>query len=116
MTERLALMHIGDMNFDDGALQRTDAVVERHTGVGIGTRIEYDAVVAIEEAHLLHLIDELTLDVALETGDLHIGELCLQRRQVALKRLIAIDAWLALSQQIEVRTIDNLNLHTPYYI
>jgi hypothetical protein len=81
--------------------------------MGIGTRIEYDTVVAIEEAHLLHLIDELTLNIALETGNLHIGELCLQRGQVALERLIAIDTWFALSQQIKVGTIDNLNLHTP---
>ena len=116
VTERLALMHIGDMNLDDRALQRADAIVERHTCVGIGTRIENDAVVAFEEAHLLHLVDELTLNITLETGNLDTGELGLQRRQVALKRLIAIDTRFALSQQIEVRTIDNLNLHTPYYI
>jgi hypothetical protein len=116
VTERLALMNIRDMNLDNGALQGADAVVERHTGVGIGTCIEHDAVTAFEEAYLLHLVDELALDIALEVGYLHIRKLSLQRRQVALKRLIAIDTRFALSQQIEVRTIDNLNLHTPYYI
>ena len=116
MTERLALVHVGDMNFDDGALQGADAVMQRHTRMGISTRIEHDTVVAFEETHLLHLVDEFTLDITLETGYLHIWELSLQLRQVALKRLIAIDARFALSQQIEVGTIDNLKLHTPYHI
>ena len=71
MTECLALVDIGDMNFDDRTLQRADAVVQGHAGMGVGTCIEHDAVTAAE-AYLLHLVDEEALDVTLIVGNLDI--------------------------------------------
>ena len=73
MTELLTTVNVGDMDFDDRTLQRTDAVVQRDARVRIGTRVQHDAVVALEESRLLHLVDQLTLHVALIVVYLHVG-------------------------------------------
>ena len=87
MTELLAAMNIRDMNLDDRALQRADAVVKRDTRVGIGTGIQHDAVVALIESHLLHLVDEFTFDVALIVVYLHVGIALTQVCQTIIHRL-----------------------------
>ena len=52
-----------------GAAQRADAVVQGDAGVRVGTGVEYDAVEG--ESHLLHLVDHLTLYVALKVFQFH---------------------------------------------
>ena len=49
-------------------------------------------------------------DVALEIVDLHVGKQCLQCGQIALKRVLAVDARLAHTEQVEVGAVDNLYL------
>ena len=109
MAELLALMHIRDMHLDDRTLERADAIVQGHTGVGIGTGIENDAVE--RETYLLHLVDELALDIALKVANLHVRILRLQLRQIGLERHLSVDAWLALAKQVEIGAIDDLNFH-----
>jgi hypothetical protein len=70
MSELLALMDVGDMHLDNGTFQRANTVVKSHRSVGIGTCIEYHAVKA--KAHLLQLIDQFSLNVALVVGYLHV--------------------------------------------
>ena len=111
MAKLLSLMHIRDVHLDDRTFQRTDAVVQGNAGMGIGTCIQHDAV--IREAHFLHLIDQLTLHVALKVVYLYVRVSALQLRQVSLKRLAAIDARLPASQQVQVRSVNNLYLHCP---
>ena len=111
VAELLALVYIRDMHLDDGTAQRTDAVVQRHTGVGVGTGIEHDTVIAAIEARLLHLIDKLTLNIALEIVYLDVGKSRTQLLQVAVKRLTAVDARLTLAKQVQVRAVDNLYFH-----
>ena len=72
VTELLALVDIRDMYLDDRALQRADAVVQGYAGMGVGTGVEHDAV-ALAKARLLHLVDELTLDVALIVININVG-------------------------------------------
>ena len=98
MAELLTLVDIGDVDFDDGTAQRADTVLKRHTGMRIGAGIQHDTIVTAEETRLLHLINQLTLDVALIIVYLDIGEAFTQFRQVAVKRLRAIDARLTLAQ------------------
>ena len=82
------LVYVGDMHLHRGAAQRTDAVEQCNTRVGISTGVEYDAVVV--EAYLLHLVDELAFYIALEIVNLHVGEQCFQCGQIALKRVLAV--------------------------
>ena len=96
------------MHLHRGAAQRTDAVEQCNTRVGISTGVEYDAVVV--EAYLLHLVDELAFYIALEIVNLHVGEQCFQCGQIALKRVLAVDARLTHTEQVEVGSVDNLYL------
>jgi hypothetical protein len=105
VAELLALVDIGDVYLDDGSLQRTDAVVQGYRGVGVGSGIEHDAVV--RKTYLLHLVDEFTLNVALEILDVHIGIFGLQLGQILLERRTAIDAWLTGAEQVKVGTIND---------
>ena len=84
MAELLALVYVRDVNLYHSGFQRTDTVVQGYAGVGVCTGVEHDAVV--REAYLLHFVDELSLDIALEVGDIHIGILCLQLWQVLFER------------------------------
>jgi hypothetical protein len=43
MTERLAAMRVGDVDFDDGKLGGFDGIAEGDRGVGPGTGVEDDA-------------------------------------------------------------------------
>ena len=90
VAERLALVDVGDVDLNDRTTERTDAVVERHGGMGVSTGVEHDAVEG--EAHLLHLVDELALDVALVVGYLDIGETGLQLGQILVERRRTVDA------------------------
>ena len=98
MAELLTLVDIGDVDLDDGTAQRADTVLQRHTGMRVGSGIQHDTIVTAEEPRLLHLINQLTLDVALIIVYLDIGEALTQFRQVAVERLRAIDARLTLAQ------------------
>ena len=111
MAELLALVNITDMYLYDGAAQAADTVLQGHAGVGVGSGIEHDAVVAPEEARLLHLVDELALHVALIVVYLYIRVFLPQLGQIAVERLAAVDARFALSQQVQVWSVDNLDFH-----
>ena len=63
VTEILTLVNIADVYLNDRTFQRTDAVVKGYASMGIGSCIEDDAVVG--EAYLLHLVNQLSLDIAL---------------------------------------------------
>ena len=109
MAELLALVYIRDMNLNDGTLQRTDTIVERHRSMGVGSCIQHDAIKG--KAHLLHLIDQLALHITLEIGNLDVRILSLQLRQVLLKRRRTVNTWFADAKKVQIRTINNLNFH-----
>ena len=60
--------------------------------------------------HLLHLVDELALDVALVITELHIGEQLPQLREVSLETARAIDAGLAHAQHVKIWSVYDLYL------
>ena len=109
MAKLLALVHIRDVYFDDGTFQRADTVVQGNRGVGVGSCVEHDTVVG--EAHLLHLVNQLSLYIALIVFYLYIGILCLQLGQILVERRRAVDAWLASAQEVKIGSIDNENFH-----
>ena len=109
MTELLALVYIRNMYLDDRTLQRTDAVVERHRGMGISSCIQHNAIIG--KAHLLHLVDQFALDIALVVGNLDIGILSLQLRQILFERRRAINTRLTNAKEVQIWTINNLNFH-----
>lgn len=109
VAELLALVDVGDVNLDDGAAQRADAVVQRYAGVGVGTGVKHNAVVG--EAHLLHLVDKLALYVALIVLDVHVRVFRLELWQILFEGRRAVDAGFAGAQQVQVWTVDNDYFH-----
>ena len=83
VTELFALMDVADMDLNDGRFQRTDTVVQGNGSVCVGTSIQHNAVVG--EADFLHLVDEFTLNVALEILDSDVRILRLQLGQILLE-------------------------------
>lgn len=112
MTEFLTLVNVRNMYLDDRGLDSTDAVVQCHGGMGVGTGVQHDTVHA--ETGVLHLVDEQTFHIALEIVDFHVGIAFAQLWQVVFERRAAIDARFTFAQQIEVRTIDNENFHETF--
>ena len=105
----LALMNIRDVNLNNRALQRADTVVQGYGSVGVGTGIEHDTVTT--ETNLLHLVNQLTLDIALVIGYLDIRIAGLKLRQILVKRRRTVNAWFPGTQEIQIRTIDDLDFH-----
>ena len=114
VAEFLAFVDIGDVHLDGGTLQGTDAVLQRHARMGIGTSIEHNAIES--EAHLLHLVDQFALDVALIILYFHIGISRPKLGQVVFKGIVAVDARLTHSEEVEVRPVDNLYFHCQFEI
>ena len=73
--------------------------------MGVGTGIEDDAVVG--EAHLLHLVNHLSLDITLEVVYLNVVILLAQLCKIVVERAAAVDAWFANAQEVQVRTVKN---------
>ena len=111
VAELLALVDIGDVDLDDGSRDGTDGIVKGHTGVGVGTGVEDDTIGC--EAYLVELVDEGTLVVALEIGELHMGVLGTQLLQIVFKGAGAVDARLAAAEEVEVGTVEDDIFHVP---
>ena len=109
MAELLTLVYVRDMHLYHRTFQRADAVVQRNAGMCISPCIQHDAVAG--EAHLLHLVDQFALHIALIVIYLNVRVSLLQFRQEYFERLTTIDAWFAHAQQVQVWPIDNLNFH-----
>ena len=90
----------------DGA----DAVAEGHTRMRIASSVEDDAVGG--ESHLLELVDELALDVRLEIIYLDDRIAQAQSFEIVVERSVPVDVRFALSQEIEVRPVDNDDIHS----
>ena len=88
VAELLALVHVADVHLHHGAFDGADAVEQGYGRVGVGSRIEHDAVGG--EANLLHLVDELALDVALIVAQFHFRKSPLEFWQVVLKLTLAV--------------------------
>lgn len=110
MAEFFALIDVGDVYFDDGCLQRPYAVVQSYRSVCVGSGIDNDAV-GCSESLFLHTVDELPLDVALVVGEGYFGISPAEAVEKGFHRLAAIDAWLALSEQVQVGSVDDFYLH-----
>ena len=109
VAERLPLVNIGDMHFDDGRANGGNSVGNGNGGMGIGARVENDAIV--RKAHFVQLIDDLTLGVALKVMQDDMRIILLQLEEILLKALSSIDVWFPLTEQIQVGPVDDDDLH-----
>ena len=109
MAERFALMDVADMHFHHGGSDAADAVAKGYAGVGVATCIEDDAVGV--EPHFLQFVYEFTLYVGLKVVYDYLRVACSQVLQVFLECGVPVDVGFALSQEVEVGTVDNGYFH-----
>jgi hypothetical protein len=67
MTEVLALVHVGDVNFDHRSLEGVERIENRHRGVSVGGRIDDDGRRIL--AGFMDPVDQLVLGVGLQEAD-----------------------------------------------
>ena len=109
VAERFALVDIADMHLHHWRGDAADAVAEGYTGVRIASSVEDDAIGG--EPHLLELVDELALDVRLEIIYLDERIARAQVFEIVVEGSVPVDVRFALSQEIEVRPVDNDDIH-----
>lgn len=77
--------------------------------MGVGSGVEDYAVVG--ESHFLKPVDQFPLDIALVVFDLHFGKSLAELFEIGLKGAAAIDAGFSGTEQVQIRSIDNLDFH-----
>ena len=82
-------MHIGDMNLNHRSSDRPDRILQGNGRMGIGPRIQDDAVRI--KTHLLYLVYQLSFDVGLEIVYLYIRILFTESGKVVFKSTTAIN-------------------------
>ena len=102
------------MHFNYGAGDGPDTVVQGHAGVGIGARIEHDAVEV--ESHALHLVDEQSLHIALVVVQLHLRIALPELLQVVVERGMSVDVGLPLSEKIQIGPVDDKYFHLLVFL
>ena len=111
VAEVFSLMDIGDMHLYNGTFYGAYAVVQGNAGVGVGSGVQHNAVE--REAHLLYLVYQFSLNIALIVFYLYLRILLTQLGQIALERLAAVYPRLSHAEQVEIGTIHYLYLHIP---
>ena len=90
-------MHIGDMNLNHRSSDRPDRILQGNGRMGIGPRIQDDAVRI--KTHLLYLVYQLSFDVGLEIVYLYIRILLTESGKVVFKSNTAINGRFALDRK-----------------
>ena len=109
VAELLALVHVADMYLDGRCLHCLQGIEQGHAGMGVGSGVEHDAVEV--KPHLVYLVDETSLVIALVVAYLDVGIALLKLLEVAFEALVTIDAGFSFAQQVEIRTVNNLYFH-----
>ena len=85
----LPFRDVGDMHFDDGDADGTDAVGDGDGSVGIASWVHHHGIILTVSC--LQLVDQDAFVVGLEIGELMLGETLTELRQVFVERKIAIN-------------------------
>ena len=107
MPERLALVDIADVHFQNRPLKGIERIQDRHRCMAIGPWVDDDPRRIL--ARLLDPVHQLPLMVRLVAGHRHaqFGRQTRQRRLDIGQRLAPVNLGLALTQKVQVRAIQN---------
>jgi hypothetical protein len=86
-----------------------DGIADRHRSMGIASGIEDDSVTA--KTGLLYFVDKFALDVRLVISDFDIRITGPQTCQKIIEVILAVYIRLAHTEQIEIGSVNDLNLH-----
>lgn len=103
---------VGKMDLDRRDGYRRDGVTQGNAGVGQAAGVDDDAVDPFRSS-LMNAINQLSFVVGLKAGDCH-NSLGSQGDQAAIdvvKRLPSVDFGFADAEEVEVRTVQNEDMH-----
>ena len=110
--EFLALVHIADVNLHNGGIHALDGIHQCKAVMGVGTGVQHDTIQI--KSHLMYLVYQFPLHIALEVVDADIGECIPQDMQILFKTFLAVYLRLSDAQQVQIGTVDDLNSHNIY--
>jgi hypothetical protein len=123
VAEEHAAVHVDTDNYirsvltkalgSDKAANLLDRILQGNGRMGIGPRIQDDAVRI--KTHLLYLVYQLSFDVGLEIVYLYIRILLTESGKVVFKSNTAINGRFAFTQQIYIGAVNNLYSHNTFF-
>lgn len=109
MPEFFPGVHIADMNLDHWCFNGRDSITDGYRSMRIAAGVKQDAIMG--KAGLVKIVDDLPFHIVLEIAEFHCRKGFLQLLEIILERLVAVDAWFPLAQQVEIRPVDDGYLH-----
>ncbi len=103
--KRFAGVYVGNMHLHRRSRNGRQGVGQGNTGVGQGTGVNHDTIDG--KAQFVNLIEQFAFVVRLKIPKLHVGKLSFYGLEVVHERAATINVRLALTQQIQVRAVDN---------
>lgn len=104
-----ALVHIADMDFDDGSGDSPYGVGQRDGGMGQCAGVQYDTL--HRKTRFMEFVDQSAFVVALKIFERCAGKTLLQIFEKILEGLAAVNFGFPFAQQIEIGAVDDENFH-----
>ena len=105
MAELFAGEDAGNVHLDDRDADSSDGVGDGDRRVGVGSGVHYDPVVGV--LRCVQLVDQFSFDVGLVIVERDVRKPFFQFVQVRFEGLFSVDTLFALSQQVQVRAVNN---------
>src|SRR5882757_9053466 len=103
-------MDITDMHFHNRCGNGGNGIPYSYRRMSIAARVDDDAIIG--ESNFLQMVDELPLYITLKIAEVYGRECLLQLSEILFEGLAAVHFRLPGTQEVEVRTVDDGNLHT----
>ncbi len=101
MAERFPFVDIRNMHLNDGLFHPRNRVANRHRSVRKTARVENDAQIIGIKTNFVDFVNQRAFPIALKIQEFDLRKIGGQNFQIVLKSLVAINFWLAATQQIE---------------
>ena len=108
----LAGGHVAQMDLYDWCADGSDGVKQSDTGVGVGCRIEDDAIVT--GCCVLKTVYQCALMVALKVFYFYLWKPLSERCKAVFHRLLPIEVGFACAQEVEVGAVDDDDSHDSF--
>ncbi len=102
-------IHIGDVHLHHGYLNGANGIVNGNGGVCISAGIENNPITG--KTNFMQFVHQFTFDVALVIVKVNCGETFDKGLKEYFKRLCSVNFRFTFAQQIEVRSVDDLDFH-----
>ncbi len=111
LSEFFARQSVRDVHLDRRSRNRAQSIAQGHRSMRIAPGIDQYAIG--RKTHLMDAVDQQTLDIALKILELHFGKPLFQSDEIIVKAHTSVELGLSPAQQIEIGTVNYLNLHFP---